>query len=197
MKKLLLILIFSLKWTVSVLPQVTQVYDPEHNSTTVVESAAELASVGLKQFLENPWLENISKVQSFFWKASQVVSAVVANLRMTRELIQTEKDIFNLFARSLAKLDATEEFEDKWKYRWILLQLFREATQVFEVFDIATMEYKGIIDDKGRIELIKNSLKRATAIKGAMKLAIRRTNQALFKIKVKKRELEVFTNFFG
>ena len=176
--------------------QVTTVVDGEHNATTTIEALTETAATGLKQFFETPFIENISKVQTFFKEASQLVSKIVQNLRMTRQLIETEKEIYELFVRSLDQIDKAEDFSGKWRYRWILLQLFNESTRIFEVFDIATQENMGIIDDKGRILLIKNALKQAKTVKASMKATVRRTNRAWYKLKTKQREFETFGKLF-
>lgn len=175
---------------------VTFVYDQEHTGTTAVESFTSAAATSLKQIFEVPFVEKISKVQTFFKEASQLVSAVVSNLRMTRELVETEKEIYDLFIRSLAQIDEAEDFAGKWKHRWILLQLFKESNQIFEIFDLATQKNMGIIDDKGRIQLIKKALKQAKTVKRAMKSAVRRTNRSWYKLKAKQREFETFAKLF-
>ena len=176
--------------------QITVVVDAAHTETSTTEAYTASVSTGIKALLENGFIEKISKVQDFFKVASDIVSAVVRNLKMTQELIEVEKDILKLYMRSLERLDAAEDFTDKWKYRWILGQLFLEAQQVFELFDLATQQNKGIIDDKGRIELIKHSLKEAKRIKRSMYATVRRTNRHLYAIKRQQKELEVFTNLF-
>lgn len=176
--------------------QATAVVDAEHQKTSAIEAATETAATGLKQFFEKPWIEKISKVQSFFKDASQLVSKVVQNLRMTRQLIQTEKDIYELFVRSVERIDNMEDFTDKWKHRWILLQLLNESTKVFEIFDLATQQNMGIIDDKGRIKLIKKALTQANTIKRSMRAAVRRTNRTLYKLKRKQKDIETFSKLF-
>ena len=180
----------------SAVSQVTAVIDPNHNATTKIEALTETAATGLKQFFESPFIEKISKVQNFFKEASQLVSKVVQNLRMTRQLIDTEKDIYELFVRSLDQIDKAEDFAGKWRYRWILLQLFNESTKIFEVFDLATQKNMGIIDDKGRILLIKNALKQAKSVKAAMRATVRRTNRSWYKLKTKQKEFETFSKLF-
>lgn len=176
--------------------QVTTVTDFQHGGTTKIEALTETAATGLKQFFEMPFIEKISKVQTFFKEASQIVSTVVKNLRMTRELVETEKEIYELFVKSLAQIDAAEDFSGKWRHRWILLQLFNESGRIFEVFDLATQQNMGIIDDKGRIQLIKKALKQAKTVKRAMKAAVRRTNRSWYKLKAKQREFETFGKLF-
>jgi len=176
--------------------QVTPVMDREHIETSRVESYSAAVSTSVKAILENGFIEKISKVQEFFKLASEIVSAVVKNLKMTKELIETEQDIFKLYIKYLKRLDESEDFEDKWKYRWILGQLFLESNRIFEVFDIATQENMGIIDDKGRIQLIKQTLIKAKSIKRSLRATMRRANRQVYRVKRQQKELEVFTNLF-
>ncbi len=176
--------------------QVTPVIDGQHISESSIESTTETASTALKQFFENPWIEKIGKVQKFLKDASEIVSSIVTNLRMTRRLIETEQDIYELFVRNLDKLDSTEDFAEKWKYRYILLQLYEENLRIFEVFDLATQNNKGIIDDKGRILLIKETLKKALIIKSSMRSIMRRANIAWYRIGRKEQQIKTFVELF-
>ena len=183
--------------TSTAVAQITAVRDQAHIKTSTVETYSAGVSTSIKALLENGFIEKISKVQDFFKVASEIISKVVKNLKMTKELIQVEKDIIQLYMRSLERLDNAEDFKDKWKYRWILGQLFLEARQIFEVFDLATQNNMGIIDDKGRIELIKYALKESKRIKKSMTATIRRTNRHIYRIERQRKELEVFTNLFS
>jgi len=177
-------------------PGITLVRDGDHTKTSLVETYSASVSTGIKALLENGFIEKISKVQTFFKEASEFISKVVANLKMTKELIETEKDIQRLFIRYLDRLDSTEDFKDKWKYRWILLQLAQESTKVFEIFDIAYERKVGILDDNGRIHLIKHTLKEAKKIKAAMKTVIKDTNRQFYTIKKFEREVATFSALF-
>ena len=191
-----LILVYLLVVMEGAAQQVTPIRDQDHIETTTVESYSASVSTGLKAILENGFIEKISKVQAFLKTASEIISTVVKNLKITKELVETEKDIFKLYQRYIQRLEEAEDFEGKWKYRWVLAQLLLEADQIFEVFDIATMENKGIIDDKGRIELIKRTLAKAKQIKRSLRATMRRANQQVYRVKRQKKELEVFTNLF-
>ena len=193
---LLIFIVSSILFSTPLKAQVTAVTDVEHTQTSTVEATVETASTALKQFFEKPWIEQISKVQTFLKDASQIVSAIVKNLRMTRQLIQAETDIYNLFVRYLALLDESESFAEKWKYRWILTQLFQENLKNFEVFDLATQQNRGIIDDKGRIKLIKDTLHRTNKIKAAMRSTIARANRAWYRLKRQEKEIKTFKELF-
>ena len=174
----------------------TPVIDEEHNTTTGVEMAVKAVSTGLKQIVENPALEKISRVQTFLKNTVQLVSTVVANMKMTRQLIAEEQRIYGLYQRCIGKLNDAETFPDKWKYNKVIIELFRESVRVFEIFDLATIQNRGIMDDKGRITLIKTALGEIRQIRRAMYVTLRRANHAIFRYKVKKREIETFTRIF-
>ena len=114
--------------------QVTAVIDNQHNATTTIEALTETAATGLKQFFETPFIENISKVQTFFKEASQLVSKIVQNLRMTRQLIETEKEIYELFVRSLDQIDKAEDFAHQ------LTSLFKESLHFGNLFNERTFK---------------------------------------------------------
>jgi len=61
---------------------------------------------------------------------------------------------------------------------------------------LQSLQISRIIDDKGRIELIKHSLKKAKRIKRSMYATVRRTNRHIYTIKRQQKELEVFTKLF-
>jgi len=54
----------------------------------------------------------------------------------------------------------------------------------------------GIIDDKGRIQLIKQTLIKAKGIKKSLRATMRRANRQVYRVKRQQKELEVFTNLF-
>jgi len=109
MCKFIAIIFISFSFSIISFAQVTTVIDGEHITTTKIEAITAGAATGLKQFFESPFIENISKVQTFFKEASQLVSKIVQNLRMTRQLIETEKEIYELFVRSLDQIDKAED----------------------------------------------------------------------------------------
>lgn len=143
-----------------------------------------------------PWKERISKVQEFFRQASEKVNVVVTNLAMVNDLIEMENKINRLFDRSIQGLDQAENFEDKWKYRVILHEVYRESLSVFNVFDIAQHE-QGTMDDENRIILIRETLKKARGVYTSLRIAIRRVNKAFADVSKTKKELEVFERVFG
>lgn len=172
------------------------VFDVANNAIGAIAKVVANLSRAIREDIL-PWKERVSKIQDFFKKASERVSIVVKNLQMVNDLIEKEKAIQQLFNNTIQLLDASEDFEDKWKHRWILAQLYLKATEVFKLFDIATKEKQGIMDDENRIILIRDSLKRLRKIHTAMKVAIRRTNRSIYRIERTKKELMVFDRVFG
>ena len=119
-----------------------------------------------------PWKERISKVQDFFRQASEKVNVVVTNFAMVNDLIEMENKINRLFDRSIQGLDQAENFEEKWKYRVMIHEVYRESLSLFNVFDIAQYE-QGTMDDENRIILIRETLKKARRVYTSLRVAVR------------------------
>ncbi|MEM6320469.1 MAG: hypothetical protein AAF960_22560 [Bacteroidota bacterium] len=172
------------------------VFDVANNAIGGIQKVVMTASKAIREEIL-PWKERISKVQDFFKKASETVNVVIRNLKMTHDLIETEKKINRLFTRSIDQINKSENVLQKWKYQWILGQLYWESRNIFGAFDLAHTEGQGVMDDEGRIRIIQNSLKEARSVYRAMRATIRRANRATYKFQRQKRELEVFNRLFG
>ena len=174
----------------------TPVIDDEHNGTTAVELGTKTTSTLLKSAFTVPFFEKISKVQTFLKKASQFISAVVANLKMTRQLVEEEQRIYEFYVYCTGKIATSEDLPNRWKYNKVIIELFRESVKVFEIFDLATANDIAVIDDRGRIALIKDALYRVRKIRRGMHATLRRANNAIFKYRRKKKELQFFRRIF-
>ena len=172
------------------------VFDVANNAIGGIQKVVMTASRAIREEIL-PWKERISKVQDFFKKASETVNVVIRNLKMTHDLIETEKKINRLFTRSIDQINTSENVLQKWKYQWILGQLYWESRNVFEAFEISHKEHYSIMDDEGRIRIIRQSLQNARNIYRAMRATIRRANRATYKFQRQKRQLEVFNRLFG
>ena len=172
------------------------VFDVGNNLIGGIQKVVMTASKAIREEIL-PWKERISKVQDFFKKASETVNVVIKNLKMTHDLIETEKKINRLFTRSIEQINESENVLQKWKYQWILGQLYWESRNIFEAFDLSHKENYSIMDDEGRIRIIQQSLKEARGIYRAMRATIRRANRATYKFQRQKRQLEVFNRLFG
>ena len=197
MRKIWLLFLFCFPTDLPIYGQIaTPVIDDEHSGTTAVELSTKTTSALLKSAFTGPFFEKISKVQTFLKEASQLISAVVANLKMTRQLIEEEQRIYELYTYCTGKITSSEDLLDKWKYNKVITELFRESVKVFEVFDLATQNNIAVIDDRGRITLIKEALYQIRKIRRGMHATLRRANHAIFKYKRKKKEFEFFKKIF-
>jgi len=148
---------------------------------------------------EKPLQETINNVQDFFMKANTIVNGAVRNLRMVKKIVELEKDIIQLYERSITNLNGEREtdFLDKWKHAQILLALTKEATSVFEIFEHIIEDDALIISDKGRIVIIEKTYKDMRQIKAAMRLQLRRINKEIYQYRRLQREIETFEAFFS
>ena len=176
--------------------QVTPVYDPAHIKETGIEATTTGISVGLKLAFENPAWRNISKVEQFFKDASVLISRVLINLKMTKQLIEKEQRIFQLIEATMGRIEHTENLPSKGLYLLTLVEIYGQATTIFEIFDIATQERMGIINDEGRINIIKTALEKARTIERSIRVLIRRANKESLTYTRAQRELETFNQLF-
>lgn len=148
---------------------------------------------------ERPLQETIKDVQGFFQKASTLVNGAVKQLRMVKEIVGNQKDIVQLYDRSLQALngDGDNDFIDKWKHAQILLGLLNETTAVFELFENLITDDALVINDAGRLILLDRVYKDIKHIHRAMRSQVRRINQEIFAYKRLQREIETFELFFG
>ncbi|MFK7978415.1 MAG: hypothetical protein AB8G86_00410 [Saprospiraceae bacterium] len=171
---------------------------------TIVSLAEGVTNFLLKK--ERPLQENIKNVQAFFQKAETVVNKAVKNMRMVREIVETEKDIIELYTRSINKLnepidedgDGIDdlEFLDKWKQVQILLAFTKEAASVFELFTNLIEDNAFTMNDKGRIIFLEKTYKDMLLIKRAMRAQLRRINKQIYTYRRQRRQLKTYSAFF-
>ena len=193
---ILAIIILALFTTTSLPAQVTAVVDKSHVGTTTIELTTNTASTVMKTIFENPAWEKISKVQQFLKDASTIISAIIKNMKMTRELVEIETEIFELLGDTYETMHEVEYFPDKWVYRKAATELYYEKLKLFEIFDLAEQQNKGIIDDEGRIQLIKEVYIKAKEIRSAMRIINRRARKQSALYRRAKKEIEVFGKLF-
>jgi len=144
-----------------------------------------------------PWKERVGKIQDFFRKANEKISVVVKNLAMTRRLIETEADIRNLFVVTRARIEESPGIVDRWKHIWILTSLWHEALLIFGEFDLVYGEGESVMDDDGRIIIIREALKKALTVRSAMKLVVRRINRETGSTHRQIRERALYKHLFS
>jgi len=153
-----------------------------------------------------PLVNTFKKTQEFFQKAQTFVSHVVTNLRYIERIIDIHKDIRTLFDNAIIRLNANPdldedgmddlEFLDKWKHAQILLAISAEATSVFEMFSNIIEQDAFTMDDKGRVQIIKETYQEMLKLKRAMRGQLRRINQEIYQYSRLKKEIEVFDKLF-
>ena len=173
-------------------------------SNTIVSLAEGVTNFLLKK--ERPLQENIKDIQEFFRKAETIVNGALKNMRMVREIVETEKDIIELYTRSINKLnepidedgDGIDdlEFLDKWKQVQILLAFTKEAASVFELFNNLIEDDAFTMNDKGRIIFLEKSYKDMLLIKRAMRAQLRRINKQIYTYRRQRRQLKTYSAFF-
>ena len=147
---------------------------------------------------EKPLQETIKDVHDFFRKASTIVNGAIKNMKMIKKIVELEKDIVELYDRSLTALNRDQEndFLDKWKHAQILLALVKESASVFELFETLIEDDAMTINDKGRIVLIEKTYQDMRKIKGAMRLQLRRINKEIYQYRRLDSEIQTFEAFF-
>ena len=181
------------------------VIDPSLVGSNTIVSLAE----GVTNFLlkkERPLQENIKDIQEFFRKAETLVNGAIKNMRMIREIVEIEKDIIELYTRSINKLnqpidedgDGVDdlEFLDKWKQIQILLAFTKEAASVFELFTNLIENDAFTMNDKGRIIFLDKTYKDMRQIKRAMRAQLRRINKQIYTYRRQRRQLKTYSAFF-
>lgn len=150
--------------------------------------------------------ERIQDAQTFFLKAKTIVNGALKNMRMLKEIVEIDKEIIELFDRSIEQLnqdidlnvDGVDDlaFLDKWKHSKILLAFVGEAASVFELVKNVIEKDAFTMDDKGRIVFIEQTYVKMKKIRSAMYAHLRRINKEIFQFKRKQKEFQVYANLF-
>ena len=158
-----------------------------------------------------PLVDTFKKTQEFFQKAQTFVSHVITNLRYIERIVDTHKDIRTLFDNAITGLNAPRDLDengmddwsndldntlDKWKHAQVLLAISTEATSVFEIFSNIVEQDAFTMDDKGRIQIIKETYQEMLGLKRAMRAQLRRINREVYQYSRLKKEIEVFDALF-
>ena len=156
---------------------------------------------------ERPLQENIQKVGQFFQKANSIVNGAIANMRMVKNIIETQKDITDLFERSVNRINNPVDLDgdgidylevlNKWKEIQILLGYTKEATAIFEIFTNIIEDDALNISDKGRIVFIEKTYRDMKLLKASMRGQLRRINKKVYEYRSKRRQLKMYSIFFS
>ena len=204
-KKILgLILLFQLVALTPIYPQVP-VADYFGRWLSKTSSVVQQASQFIKETAA-PLVNTFKKTQEFFQKAQTFVNRVVQNLRYIEMIVETHKDIRTLFDNAITGLNAPRDldedgmadldFLDKGKHAQILLAISAEATSVFEIFSNIIEQDAFTMDDKGRVQIIKETYQEMLKLKRAMRGQLRRVNREIYQYTRLKKEVEIFDALF-
>jgi len=153
-----------------------------------------------------PLVKSIGEIQEFTSKAVSVVNGAVRNIKMVKRLILMQKEIGELVEGSINKITAPRDqdgdgeddldFLDRWRHVEILLAIAGQADDVFDLFKNVIEGDGTVMDDKGRLTLIKEAYGDALKIRNAIRVQLRRINREIFKHRMEKREIEAFAKIF-
>jgi len=158
-----------------------------------------------------PLVNSFKKTQEFFQKAQTFVNHVITNMRYIERIVDTHKDIKTLFDNAITGLNAPRDVDedgmddlefldknalDRWKHAQILLAISAEATSVFEIFSNIIEQDAFTVDDKGRVQIIKETYQELLKLKRAMRGQLRRINREVYQYSRLKKEIEVFDKLF-
>lgn len=177
--------------------QVTVVNDKNHIAETAQEGVTTGITASLKLIFENPAWREISKVEEFFYDASNLINSVLANLKLTKDLIEKEKRIFQLIDRSMSKIENAQNLPNKGIYLLMLVEIYSEAISIFEIFDIGNKQFMAFVDDEGRIRILKLAFEKASTIESSIKVLIRRANQETMAFSRAQREYAIYKELFS
>ena len=185
--------------------QVT-VKDKKHRKWSKIMEEVQVASQAINTRV-TAFVGNIKDIQNFLSKAATVVNGVVKNLQMIRKIIEIEKEITGLVNQSIEVIssprdadgDGEDDFEflDKWKHIQVLLAIAAEADGVFDLFKNVIEEDATIMDDKGRLTLIRDAYKDALRIKATIRAQLRRINKEVYQYQRLKKEIKIYEEFFS
>ena len=182
------------------------VIDKKHNKWSKIISEVKKASLIINSKV-SLFVQSISKTQEFLVKAHTIVSSTILNIKMINQIIKIQKEIENLVTRSLEEINRPRDvdmdgrddlfFVNKWKHIQILLAIAGQADNVFELFKNVIEGDKIIMDDKGRLKIIKAAYKDAQKIKIALRIQIRRINKEIYAYRKARREVIAFDKLFS
>ena len=182
------------------------VRDKKHQKWSKVMQDVQMASQVINTRV-TAFVRNIKDVQEFTAKAVTLVNGVIKNLRMVNEIIRIQNEIAELVSTSIGIIsspkdvdgDGVDDFEllDKWKHIQVLLAIASQAENVFDLFKHTVEDDSTIMDDKGRLTIIKEVYIDARRIKQQIKAQLRRINKEVYQFKRLKKEGEIFDELFG
>lgn len=150
----------------------------------------------------------IDDIHGWIKKANTLVNSSVKNLRLIRQIINTNNDIIEMQSKFVAQLNehadidgngiiSLSEIDQKWKLIKVSLGLLKESTNYFQIVGNILEDNAFTMDDESRVQLLVESYKDLIQIKSAMRIHIRRTYKKNRAIQQWKREIKTYKALFN
>ncbi len=193
---IILLILFSFSTNI-VAQTIVPVKDKKHRKFSKVMKKVQTVSLAINARV-TAYVGTIKDIQEVTAKALQVVNGVVKNVRMVKEIIRIKKDINELVLKSISVITSDDGYDlvDKWKHVQVLLTIADQAESIFDLFKNVVEDDTTIMDDDGRLTIIKEVYIDARKIKIQVKSQMRRINKEVYKIRTWEREVELFENLF-
>lgn len=193
---IILLILFSFSTNI-VAQTIVPVKDKKHRKFSKVMKKVQTVSLAINARV-TAYVGTIKDIQEVTAKALQVVNGVVKNVRMVKEIIRIKKDINELVLKSISVITSDDGYDlvDKWKYVQVLLTIADQAESIFDLFKNVVEDDTTIMDDDGRLTIIKEVYIDARKIKIQVKSQMRRINKEVYKIRTWEREIELFESLF-
>ena len=176
----------------------TIVQDKKHQNWSKILQEVQITSQAIMGNV-TLFVEKIQATQEFMTKAATIINGVVKNMQLIRKTIEIEKEIATLVNQSIQIIDNPDEeidFLDKWKHIQLLLAIASQASNVFDLVKNIIQQDATIMDDKGRLTLIRQAYQEALKIKSAILTQLRRINREVYQYRRLQREWEIYNQFF-
>ena len=193
---IILLILFSFSTNI-VAQTIVPVKDKKHRKFSKVMKKVQTVSLAINARV-TAYVGTIKDIQEVTAKALQVVNGVVKNVRMVKEIIRIKKDINELVLKSISVITSDDGYDlvDKWKHVQVLLTIADQAESIFDLFKNVVEDDTTIMDDDGRLTIIKEVYIDARKIKIQVKSQMRRINKEVYKIRTLEKEIELFENLF-
>ena len=152
-------------------------------------------------------VRKMQDAQEFISKAHMIVNNTVQNVKMVNHILKIKKEIEDLVNVSINAINEPRDndldgiddlhYLNKWKHIQILLAIAGQADNVFELFKNVVESDRTIMDDKGRLSIIKDAYEDARKIRTSLRIQLRRINQEIYAYQRQRREVLAFEQLFS
>ena len=180
------------------------VFDRIHNDYSQILREVQEASEEINQRVSLVY-EEINNYQSLKLESSTKVNRVITNIELVETIQNQKSEIDDLIAFSMDLLNSPAMVEgdddnstsiDVWKYMEVTLGIAARADSVFDLFENILEDDSIIMDDRGRLAILRDTYNETIQIKSTLKTHINRINRAVYQQRKIQQEIKVFDTFF-